>query len=57
MGLCVGMKANYEMIFYGENMNSSNSFPWVKLILTNEPIYTHSFDMNYTNALCPKAMM
>jgi hypothetical protein len=38
------MKADYEMIFNGENMNPSNTFPWVKLILTHEPIYTQSFD-------------
>ncbi len=36
-------------------MNASNPFPWVKLILINEPIPTHL--MNYTSALCPKAMM
>jgi hypothetical protein len=49
------MKAKYEMIFYGENMNPSNPFPWVKLILMDEPLPTHL--MNYTCALCPKAMM
>jgi len=49
------MKANYEMILYGENMNPSNAFPWVKLILIDGTIPTHS--MNYTCALCPKAMM
>jgi hypothetical protein len=42
------MKANYEMIFYGKNMNPSNPFPWAKLILIDEPIPTHS--MNYTCA-------
>ncbi len=39
IGLCVGMKGNYETFFYGENMNPSNLFPWVKLILTHEPLY------------------
>jgi hypothetical protein len=43
------------MIFYRQNMNPSNTFPWVKLILTHEYIPTHL--MNYTCALCPKAMM
>ncbi len=43
------------MTFYGENMNTSNPFAWVKLILINEPIPTHP--MNYTCALCLKAMM
>jgi hypothetical protein len=55
MGLCVGMKANYEMIFYGANMNPSNPIPWVNLILIAEPIPTHL--MNYTCALRQKAMM
>jgi hypothetical protein len=32
IGLWVGMKGNYEIIFYGENMNPSNPFPWVKLM-------------------------
>jgi hypothetical protein len=49
------MKANYEMIFYGENMNPSNPFPRVKLILINEPILIRL--MNYTCALYPKAKM
>jgi hypothetical protein len=49
------MKANYEMTFYGENMNPSNPFPWVKLILIHKPLCTHS--MNYTCGLYPKAMM
>jgi hypothetical protein len=49
------MKVNYEMIFYGENMNPRNPFPWVKLILIHKPIPTHP--MNYTCALCPKAML
>jgi hypothetical protein len=36
-------------------MNPINPFPWVKLILIDEPLPTHA--MNYICALCLMAMM